>query len=144
MSTETEVLVVGAGMTGIGAGYYLNRTNLPYIILEGNQHVGGVWHTHRWHGVRCDSDFIKYSFSFKPYLSPQCLHSGDTIRAYLRDVAAEFSILEHIRFDTRVLRAGFDPHSQRWTVSTSRGTYVARFLINGNGYYSEVGEGWIL
>ena len=134
---ESCVIVIGAGMTGIGAGYYLGAAGISYTILEANEDLGGVWNTHRWHGVRCDSDFIKYSFSFRPYLSPHCLQCGATIRNYLRDVAQEFSITPHIRFNTRVLKAVFDPAKHRWVVHTDRGTFSAQFLFNGNGYFSE-------
>jgi len=132
-----SVIIIGAGMTGIGAAYYLRANGIPYVILESKADLGGVWNTHRWHGARCDSDFIKYSFSFKPFLSAQCLQSRETIQAYLRDVAREFSILEHIRFNCRVSKAVFDPAAERWTVHTSQGTLRAQFILNGNGYFAD-------
>ena len=132
-----DVIIIGAGITGIGAAYHLRAANIAYTILEAHADVGGVWNTHRWHGARCDSDFIKYSFSFKPFLSGQCLQSREQIQAYLRAVAEEFSIIGHIRFNTRVTKAVFDTGTQLWTVHTSRGPLTARFLLNGNGYFSE-------
>lgn len=132
-----SVIIIGAGMTGIGAAYYLRANNIPYVILEAKADLGGVWNTHRWHGARCDSDFIKYSFSFKPFLSAQCLQSRETIQGYLRAVAEEFSILQHIRFGCRVSKAVFDSAEQRWTVHTSRGTLKAQFILNGNGYFAD-------
>jgi monooxygenase len=137
METATGVIVIGAGMTGIAAGYYLREQGIPYIILEAKDEVGGVWHAHRWHGVRCDSDFIKYSFSFRPFLSRECLQSGATIQRYLREVAEEFSIREHIRFGARVEGAEFRTRTQRWTVQTAKGEFQAPFLINGNGYFAD-------
>ena len=137
MNLNPTVIIIGAGMTGIGAAYYLRASNIPYAILEARADLGGVWNTHRWHGARCDSDFIKYSFSFKPFLSAQCLHGRQTIQEYLRAVASEFSILENIRFDTRVTKVVFDVEAQRWTVHTDRGTLSAQFLINGNGYFAD-------
>ncbi len=131
------VIIVGAGMTGIGAAYYLRAQGLSYAILEAKEDVGGVWHAHRWHGARCDSDFIKYSYSFKPYLSGRCLQGREEIQRYLRSVAEEFGILEHVRFNTRVIRAVFDERTHRWTLHTDRGTFSAQFLINGNGYFSD-------
>jgi len=136
-TTQYDVIVIGAGITGVGAGYYLRANRLSYVILEAGKDVGGVWATHRWHGARCDSDIIKYSFSFKPFLSRNCLQGSEIIQAYLRDVAAEFGILENIRFDTRVLRANFDLRARHWVVSTARGTFTAQFLLNGNGYFAE-------
>src|SRR6266478_2904597 len=134
---DSDVIIIGAGITGIGAGYYLRANNISYTILEGKDDLGGVWNTHRWHGARCDSDFIKYSFSFKPFLSAQCLQGRQQIQRYLRAVAEEFSILENIRFNTRVTEAVFSTQAKRWTVHTGRGTFTARFLINGNGYFSD-------
>ena len=133
----SDVIVIGAGVTGIGAAYYLRAAGLSYTMLEADADLGGVWHTHRWHGARCDSDFVKYSFSFKPFLSEQCLQSREQIQRYLRSVAAEFGIVDHIQFNTRVTRAVFDTAEPRWIVHTSQGTFTARFLINGNGYFSE-------
>lgn len=137
MSADPTVIVIGAGMTGIAAGYYLGARNIPYVILEAKADIGGVWNTHRWHGARCDSDFIKYSFSFKPFLSDQCLQSRERIQAYLQAVAQEFSITPHIRFGTRVLKAVFDPGTGMWTVHTERGALRAQFLLNGNGYFAD-------
>ncbi len=136
-SRNFSVIVIGAGITGIGAAYYLHANNISYAVLEGKDDVGGVWNTHRWHGARCDSDFIKYSFSFKPFLSAQCLQGRQQIQQYLRSVAEEFSILENIRFNTRVTRAVFSTREKRWTVHTSQGSFTAQFLINGNGYFSD-------
>lgn len=133
---DTAAIIIGAGITGIGAAYYLRESGIPYVVLEANSDVGGVWHTQRWHGARCDSDFIKYCFSFKPYLSPRCLQDRAEIQRYLRSVAEEFSIVDQVRFDTRVTAASFNSRTQRWVVETNRGTFSAQFLINGNGYFS--------
>jgi cation diffusion facilitator CzcD-associated flavoprotein CzcO len=134
---ECKVIIIGAGMTGIAAGYYLGTNGIPYTILEAKDELGGVWNTHRWHGARCDSDFIKYSFSFKPFLSARSLQTSETIRRYLLDVAEEFSIRPRIRLGTRVLSARFDPAAGLWTVHTTRGVFTAQFVVNGNGYFSD-------
>ena len=131
------VLIVGAGITGLGAAYHLRTHNIPYVILEKDADLGGVWHTHRWHGVRCDSEIIKYSFSFKPFLSLQAVQSGAAIHRYLRATAAEFGIEEHIRFNTAVTRAVFDLEAKQWIVHTTQGTFTSQFLLNGNGYFAE-------
>jgi monooxygenase len=132
-----SAIIIGAGMTGIAAGYYLGAQGIPYTILEAKSDLGGVWHSHRWHGARCDSDFIKYSFSFKPFLSEHCLQDRAQIQSYLREVAEEFGIAPHIRFDTRVLKAVFDSRRQCWSIHTTRGIFTAQFLINGNGYFAD-------
>ena len=137
MKTDCQVIIVGAGITGIGAAYHLRDNNISYMVLEANRDLGGVWYTQRWHGARCDSDFVKYSYSFRPYVSPRCLHSRDEIHGYLRSVAEEFGILDRIRFNTLVTAAEFDSRESRWTVHTNHGSFTAQFLINGNGYFSE-------
>ena len=133
---ETKVVVIGAGITGIGSAYYLRDSKIPYVVLEANNDLGGIWYTQRWHGARCDSDFVKYSYSFKPYASPRCLEGREQIHRYLRSVAEEFSILENIRFNTLVTSASFDRKTQCWVVQTNQGSIRAQFLINGNGYFS--------
>jgi len=135
-SIDTTAIIIGAGITGIGAAYYLRESRIPYVVLEANSDVGGVWHTQRWHGARCDSDFIKYCFSFKPYLSPHCLQDRAEIQRYLRSVTEEFAIVDHTHFNTKVTAASFNSRTQRWVVETSRGTFTAQFVINGNGYFS--------
>ena len=137
MKTDYTAIVIGAGITGIGAAYYLRDNDIPYLVLEANRDLGGVWYTQRWHGARCDSDFVKYSYSFRPHVSPQCLHSREEIHRYLRAVAEEFQILDRIRFNTLVTAAEFDSRTGRWTVHTNHGSFTAQFLINGNGYFSE-------
>jgi len=137
MNRDPDVIIIGAGMTGIGAAYYLQASGIRYVIVEAKDDLGGVWNTHRWHGARCDSDFIKYSFSFRPFLSAQCLQPRATIQRYLRAVAEEFSILPHIRFSCRVSKAVFDAAAQRWTVHTSQGMLRAQFILNGNGYFAD-------
>lgn len=136
MTNHANAIIIGAGITGIGAAYHLGKAGIPYVVLEANDDVGGVWHTQRWHGARCDSDFVKYSFSFRPHVSEQCLHSRAEIQRYLRSVVEEFGILDRIRFGARVVSAAFDSARQLWTVRTGRETFTARFLVNGNGYFS--------
>ncbi len=134
---DPTVIIIGAGITGIGAAYHLGANKIPYIILEARNDLGGVWSTHRWHGARCDSDFVKYSYSFKPLLSPYRLQNREQIHRYLRSVAEEFAIKDHIRFNTRVTKAIFDLEAHRWVIHTTGGVFSAQFLINGNGYFSD-------
>jgi len=116
----------------IGAGNHRHRCSL---LFRRRQHPvpecssatatwADVWNTHKWHGARCDSDIIKYSFSFKPLLSDTCLLDSDRIQDYLRSVAGEFGIPRNIRFDTRVNKAVFDSRHNRWFVHTNRGIFT--------------------
>ena len=137
MHPHTTAIIVGSGITGIGAAYYLGKRGLSYVILEAKPDLGGVWNCQRWHGARCDSDIVKYSFSFKPVLSDRALHDRAEIHAYLRSVAQDFRISENIRFSTPVTKAVFDTQRKLWSVETPRGTFTARFLFNGNGYFAD-------
>jgi monooxygenase len=137
-SNCAEVIIVGAGITGLGAAYHVGARGIPYLVLEAADDLGGIWRTHRWHGARCDSDIIHYSFRFKPLLSERRLLGAAQIQRYLRSVAGEFGILERVRFATRVQRAVFDPQASLWRVHTNRGAFQARFLINGNGYFEDL------
>lgn len=132
-----DVVVVGAGVTGIGAACVLRERRMRFIILEGSDDVGGIWSTNRWHGARCDSDFIKYSYSFAPALTAQCHQDAARVHAYLQDVARQFDLLPCIRFKANVIRAAFDETEVCWVVTTDQGSVKARFLINGNGYFAE-------
>src|SRR5438128_2722844 len=136
-NTNPTVIIIGAGITGIGAAYHLGVNHVSYTILEANDDLGGVWNTHRWHGARCDSEFVKYSFSFKPLLSPYCLQNREQIHQYLRSVTEEFAILANISFNTRATKAAFDIEEKRWVVHTTAGVFTSHFLINGNGYFSD-------
>jgi cation diffusion facilitator CzcD-associated flavoprotein CzcO len=131
-----DAIVIGAGISGIGAAYYLAKNGFSYRLLEQSGQVGGIWNSQRWHGSRCDSDFIKYSFSFKPFLSERCLEPRERIQGYLHEVAREFGILEHIQFDSRVVSAQFESARSVWVVRTERETFEAQFLFNGNGYFT--------
>lgn len=131
------VTIIGAGITGIGAAYYLGKSDISYVVLEAKTDLGGVWNSQRWHGARCDSDIIKYSFSFMPWLSDTSLRNRADIHAYLHSVATDFGIAEKIHLGTRVERAVFDTRKKRWRIFTNRGTFTSQFLLNGNGYMSD-------
>ena len=137
MHATCDVIIVGAGMTGLAAAYHVARAGFSYTILEAATDLGGVWRSHRWHGARCDSDFVKYSFAFRPHLSDSCLQPREEIHAYLGGVADEFGIRRHIRLGTRVLKAAFDTENRLWTVTTNAGELRAPFLLNGNGYFAD-------
>jgi cation diffusion facilitator CzcD-associated flavoprotein CzcO len=132
---DCDIAIVGAGITGIAAARKFGKAGMSYVVLERREAVGGVWLTHRWHGARCDSDIIKYSYSFRPLLSEQCLVDAAQIQSYLHTVTEELHIAPHIRFGTTVIRAEFgDAH---WRIHTTRGIVTAKFLFNGNGYFAD-------
>ncbi len=138
-----DVVIVGAGISGIGAGYYLN-TMAPkktYTILERRSRIGGTWDLFRYPGIRSDSDMYTFGFAFKPWTNPKTLSDGEAIREYLVETAREFDIERHIRFGIRVERAAWSSQTATWTVdarSEANGEplrFTCNFLIGGTGYY---------
>jgi cation diffusion facilitator CzcD-associated flavoprotein CzcO len=143
MTTEhLDVLVIGAGLSGIGAAYHL-QTRLPgrtYAILEGRDAIGGTWDLFRYPGVRSDSDMYTLGYRFKPWRDPKAIADGPAIRAYIRETAAEHGIDRRIRFGHRVVRAEWSTADARWTVEALRadGTtarLTCGFLYACTGYY---------
>ena len=142
-STEHfDVIVIGAGLSGIGAGYRLQTRcpNKRYIILEGRAEIGGTWDLFRYPGVRSDSDMATFSFPFRPWRKSQVIADGPSILHYLRETAQEFGIDRHIRFRQRVLSATWSSDDARWTVEAQGKTgetlrYTCDFLYGCTGYY---------
>ncbi len=137
LHSETSVIIIGAGVTGISASYYLAKHNIRHLLLEQTTDVGGIWTSQNWPGIRCDTDIIKYSYSFKPFLAKQRLVSGETISNYLHATSKEFKIMDKIVFGAKVERAVFNTHEAAWHVYTTKGRFKSQFLINANGYFSE-------
>jgi monooxygenase len=134
-----DVLIIGAGLSGIGAAWRLQkqRPQDTYAILEARDAIGGTWDLFRYPGVRSDSDMFTLSYPFRPWREPEALASGDKIRRYIEETAAEAGITRHIRFGTRVERAEWSSADARWTVHTTDGTALTcSFLYGCVGYYS--------
>ena len=138
----SDVLIIGAGISGIGAAYRIHEKNpkLTYTVLERRGQIGGTWDIHRYPGIRSDSDIFTLSFPFEPWTGEENVADGAAIREYLVDTARKHGIDEHIRFDTRVLSADWDSGTDTWTVQTevegAPKTYRGRFLFFGTGYYN--------
>ena len=135
---DLDVLVVGAGLSGIGAGYWLQakRPTDRWAILEGRERLGGTWDLFRYPGVRSDSDMHTLGFSFRPWTSDQALADGPSILGYIEDTARAYGIDRHIRFGTRATRAAWRSAEGRWTVETDTGgRFRCRFLYLCGGYY---------
>ena len=135
---EVDVLIVGAGLSGVGAAYRLQqeRPRDSYAILEQRAAIGGTWDLFRYPGVRSDSDMFTLSYPFRPWRGEKSLADGESIRTYIRDTAREAGIDRNIRYDTKVEGADWSSVDQRWTVRTSRGEWRARFVYLCAGYYS--------
>jgi monooxygenase len=144
---HVDVVVVGAGISGIGAGYHLQQEcpDRSYVILEGRDSLGGTWDLFRYPGVRADSDMHTLGYSFKPWTDPKSIADGPAILDYLTDTAAENGIDQHMRFNHLVSKAEWCSDAARWTVTAQRSdmdetvTYTCNFLFMCSGYYSYKG-----
>ena len=138
----SDVLIIGAGISGIGAAYRIHDKNpgLSYTVLERRERIGGTWDLNRYPGIRSDSDIFTLSFPWEPWTRPENVADGDDIREYLTEAARTHGIDEHIRFSTRVISADWDSSTDTWTVQTESigqpKTYRGRFLFFGSGYYN--------
>jgi cation diffusion facilitator CzcD-associated flavoprotein CzcO len=144
MSIEhVDVLIVGAGLSGIGAAVHLQRDcpGRTYAVLESRDAIGGTWDLFRYPGIRSDSDMYTLGYSFKPWRSDKSIADGESIRSYIRETAAEHGVTDHIRFHHRVVRAEWSTDDARWTVEAQRtdtGETVrltCGFLFTCTGYY---------
>jgi cation diffusion facilitator CzcD-associated flavoprotein CzcO/acetyl esterase/lipase/short-subunit dehydrogenase len=136
-----DVIIVGAGLSGIGAAAHL-QDECPgkrYAILEARAAIGGTWDLFRYPGVRSDSDMHTLGYAFKPWTHAKAIADGPSIRAYIEETAAERGIDRHIRFGERVLRAEWSSADACWRVEVQAGDarrhYAANFLLFCSGYY---------
>jgi monooxygenase len=139
-----DVLVVGAGISGVGAGYHL-QTMCPsrtYAIFEGREAMGGTWDLFRYPGVRSDSDMYTLGFSFRPWEEAKAIADGPAILNYLRETARTFGVDRHIRYGRKVTRAAWDSAKSRWTVDyesgpeRAPGQVTCNFISMCAGYYN--------
>ena len=136
-----DVVIIGAGLSGVGAGYRLQKRcpGKKYVILEARDQIGGTWDLFRYPGVRSDSDMFTYAYPFRPWKGAKVLADGPTILNYVRDTACVYGIDRHIRFGHRVQSASWSSEDARWTVEVSNGSATQRFtcdfLYGCTGYY---------
>jgi cation diffusion facilitator CzcD-associated flavoprotein CzcO len=139
---HVDVLIVGAGISGIGAAHHLQQQcpGKRFILLDALDGYGGTWRTHRYPGVRSDSDLYTFGYRFKPWVGPP-IASGEEIQRYLGEVIAEDDLARHIRYGHRVLTASWDSATARWSVEAERTdtgarvAFTAGFLWMCQGYY---------
>jgi cation diffusion facilitator CzcD-associated flavoprotein CzcO len=138
-----DVLIVGAGLSGIGAAVHLQQDcpGRSYAILEGRDAIGGTWDLFRYPGIRSDSDMYTLGYNFKPWEEAKAIADGPSIRKYIREAATEHGVERHIRFGHKVKAADWDSATARWTVSStlkdgSTATITCNFLYMCSGYYS--------
>jgi monooxygenase len=138
-----DVLVVGAGLSGIAAGYHL-QAECPgkrWAILESRESIGGTWDLFRYPGVRSDSDMYTLGYRFRPWPDAKTIADGPAILDYVRETASEYGIDRRIRFNHRVVRAEWSSEDSRWTVEALRTDteetveFTCGFLLLCSGYY---------
>jgi monooxygenase len=140
---HVDVLIVGAGMSGIDAAYRVQTMcrDKSFLILEMRDRIGGTWDLFRYPGVRSDSDMYTLGFPFRPWSSAVSIAKGEAIRDYVEETAREFGIDKNIRFGHRVIGANWSSANERWTVETERGSFTCSFLLACSGYY-DYSEGY--
>lgn len=153
MATDFDVVIIGAGISGIGAAYHLQRDcpERTYTILEGRARLGGTWDLFRYPGVRSDSDMHTLGYGFKPWTEAKAIADGPSILRYLDETARQYGIDRQIRYHRRVTHASWDSSTSRWTLTVAvhgpavggdgdaaapvTETYTANFVFVGAGYY---------
>jgi monooxygenase len=143
MVEHFDVLVVGAGLSGIGAAWHLQDRcpGKSYAILEGREASGGTWDLFRYPGVRSDSDMYTLGYRFRPWKEAKAIADGPSILKYIREVASDHGIDRKIRYQHRVVAASWSTPDARWTVEVERGEvkepvrFTCNFLWMCSGYY---------
>jgi monooxygenase len=140
---DVDVVIIGAGLSGIAAGYHLQAScpGRSYAILEARESIGGTWDLFRYPGIRSDSDMFTLGYGFRPWKAAKAIADGPSILEYVKDTAREHGIDRHVRFGHRVVRAEWSSAEQRWSIEaqlTDSGQIVhltAGFLFACTGYY---------
>ena len=139
-----DVLIVGAGLSGVGAAVHLHERcpDRRYVILEGRPAMGGTWDLFRYPGIRSDSDMHTLGYRFKPWREPKAIADGSSILSYIHETAREYGVDGHVRYQHRVTRAAWSSADAAWTVEALRvdtgetARFTCNFLYLCAGYYS--------
>lgn len=142
MEEQVDVIIVGAGLSGIGAAYHLQKhcPDKSYLILESREEMGGTWDLFRYPGIRSDSDMHTLGYNFKPWIDDKAIAEGPAILKYIHEAASENHIENNIRYQHRVCSANWNSEQQQWNLEvdcageTKR--YNSTFILMCAGYYS--------
>lgn len=140
----TDITIIGAGLSGIGAACHLKRKNpeQTYRILEARNNLGGTWDLFKYPGVRSDSDMYTFGYSFKTWDAAKSFADAPSILKYLNDAAEEYQVKKHIIYNKKALTYHYNTHLHLWTITTldtitnKEVIYQSKFIFNCSGYYS--------
>lgn len=143
MEKQIDVLIIGAGISGIGVAAHLSKKspNRHYEIIERRNAFGGTWDLFKYPGIRSDSDMSTFGFNFKPWQKTSVLADGEAIKDYLAEVVEEYKLKEKIHFNHRVLSADYDSNISKWIVKIEDenqkvNIWQANFVVGCTGYYN--------
>ena len=143
MEKQVDILIIGAGISGIGLAVHLSKhcPQRQFEILERRDSFGGTWDLFRYPGIRSDSDMSTFGYNFKPWGKEKVLASGAEIKSYLKDVISENQLKDKIHFGHRVLSANYDSTQKKWLVeiedqNKKKQTWAANFVMGCTGYYN--------
>ena len=144
MAEHFDVLIVGAGLSGVGAAVHLHERcpDRSYVILEGRPSMGGTWDLFRYPGIRSDSDMHTLGYRFKPWRNAKAIADGPSILSYIKETATEYDVDRHIRYQHLATSASWSSADARWTVEATRKDtgetqrFTCNFLYLCSGYYS--------
>ncbi len=143
-NNHVDVLIVGAGLSGIGMACHLRRDcpNRSYVVLERREAIGGTWDLFRYPGIRSDSDMFSFGYHFRPWTGDKVLADGPSIRRYVQETAEAYGVDRHIRFGRKGLDAAWSSDLGLWTVNVlneatgKKEKYTAGFVVGCTGYYN--------
>lgn len=144
MNMDYDVIIAGAGLSGIGMACHLqkNNPNKSFAILERREAMGGTWDLFRYPGIRSDSDMISFGYNFSPWIGNQVLAAGSSIKKYIQDTAHKFGVDQNIHYRMKIVSANFSTKTNRWTVDVlneSNGEmhkFTCNYFISATGYYN--------
>ena len=140
---EYDVVIIGAGLSGISAAYHVKKycPNKTFAILERRERMGGTWDLFRYPGIRSDSDMFTLGYSFKPWTTEKSIAPGESIRNYITETAQENDLEKHIKFGLQLKSGDWSSKDARWTLNVEQGDGTkkqikANFVMSCAGYYN--------
>ena len=142
MTEHVDVVIVGAGISGISAAWHLQQRcpSKSFVVLERRENLGGTWDLFKYPGIRSDSDMFTLGFRFKPWMDPKSIADGPSIISYLNETVDEYGLGEHIRYRHQVQGVDWSDSDNRWTVRVEadgeQKDITCSFLFACSGYYN--------